>query len=383
MIRALCVLTILALCLCVPLGAEPEPVATDQPAEPASDETPVAPADPAASLFAEIEAAVVEALAAGDNSRALLIADGAHSRGLPPARVHLLKARIFAAKQDLANEEQQLRGALHSDPGLTEASLRLAAILESRGLWLEAADLYRQTIDNAPANPAAYLKLARLLIQRERVQNAIDVLQAAREAAPDDVSVLMACAAAREHVGQYEQARLDYQQAARMDTGKTRRTALMKVADISMTLDDYGVAVGYYRAAVAEGAALNAESYARVSRSTDQAMWKLFDDQWQLFVAYLDRADAALEREELYLRLSPALAECTEINTFMGSLDLPDSLAAVHTQRRLLYSLICETLVNAVSYLNTGDAALAADARDRRLDVEREKKTVDAQAAKI
>lgn len=367
---------LLAALLCGPVIAQPDaPAAVG---EPEAAEAPAVDApDPAIALFAETEAAVVGALAQGEYARALLVVDRAFSRGLPAAKVHLLKARVYAAKQDLAAEEQQLRGALHQDPTLVEACLRLAAIQESRGLWLESVDLYRQAIASAPGQAAAYLKLARLLRERERLQNAIEVLQEARKAVPDDVSVLFALAGAREYVGQYEQARVDYQQIARMDTGKIRLDALMKVGDISVELEDYGVAVGYYRAAVAEGATLTPESYGRVALATDRAIWQMLEDQWRPFQDYLDRTDPAMEREEVYLRATQALAECNEINAFMDSINAPQAVAALHAQRRLLYGLICETLVNAVSYLDTGDAVLAQDALDRRQDADLAKKTVD------
>ncbi|NSW54744.1 MAG: tetratricopeptide repeat protein [Armatimonadetes bacterium] len=371
---------LLAAILCGPVIAQP-----DAPAAVGEADAEGAPAveaqDPAIALFTETETAVVGALAKGEYDRALLVVDGAYARGLPAAKVHLLKARVYAAKQDLAAEEQQLRGALHQDPALVEACLRLAAIQESRGLWLESADLYRQAIASAPGQAGAYLKLARLLQERERLQNAIEVLLDARKAIPDDVNVLFALASAREYVGQYEQARVDYQQVARMDTGKTRLAALMKVGDISVKLEDYGVAVGYYRAAVAEGVILTPESYGRVALATDRAIWKLFDDQWRPFQDYLDNKDPAMEREEVYLRATEALAECNEINAFIDSVHAPKAMAALHAQRRLLYSLICETLVNAVSYLDTGDAVLAQDALDRRQDADLAKKTVDQGAA--
>jgi len=334
-------------------------------------------------LLVDAEQRVLEAIGSAEYDRAFVIVDRARARGLPPGQYHLLKARVFAAQQNTAAQQQQLEGALHADPTLTEAYMSLAALREARGLWLDAVDLYRQSIEANPAGVQAHLSLALVLIEHERSKNAVEILEQARRAAPTDPQVVAALASVYARVGRMDKARDEYRETARISTGRARRSALVKVAEISLELDDSLEAFAYYRAAVAEGLDIDDAKYAQVAGTADSAAWSLLDAAWEPYARYVARAAEAPEREEVYLGLTNALQEEREITRFVDNLAAPEATRALHALRKLQHGLICETLVNVVSYLDTGDKSLADAASERHADAVLYRGMVEAKTRKL
>jgi tetratricopeptide (TPR) repeat protein len=255
-----------------------------------SEPGPAAPAPPPSvtdSLRTETEAAVLDAVVAGEFERAITILQGARGRGLPLAIYHLLCAKVYAAKRDEVQEEEQLRGAIQRDPKLTEAYLRLAAIMERRGLWLEAVEQYHQAIDADRTCILAYLDLARLLADNERVRSALQVLEEARAAAPQDLRVLMALGNAYEKLGDRERAIADLKRALALATGETRVACLLKVADLSFELGDLAQSFLSYREATGDGMEATPSQYGRIAVVADEVGFGAFRSAWDAFESHV------------------------------------------------------------------------------------------------
>lgn len=320
------------------------------------------------ALITQAEQAMLTAIRDADYGRAEVIVEGARGKGLPLSNYYLLKATIARGRQDMAQEEKLLLGALHHDPTLTDVYLRLAQMRKADGLWLKATELYRQSIEANPHGLDAYIELAAVLREHERGRTAIDVLDQAGEIAPDDPHVQYALGEAHEYVGELEQARTHHRQAARAADAVLRNRALLKVGDLSIALKDPMTAVAFYRTALAGGVSVCEELYARMAAGADDAAWSLAKAAWEGFEAYLNGASQALEREEVYQVVAAALAEEHQIAAFVDAIRPPEPMRAPHASRRLQDALLCEMLVNVLSYLDTGDETLVTAARNRRSD---------------
>ena len=100
------------------------------------------------------------------------------------ARVHLDYAKVLQESNPAAAEEH-LRRALQIDPGLEEAWLRLAALLESRAkendtALREAAEIYRNDLENHPERRDLRIRLGELDIMQKNFAAAAEQFEAAR-----------------------------------------------------------------------------------------------------------------------------------------------------------------------------------------------------------
>ncbi|MCE5218889.1 hypothetical protein LLH03_17885 [bacterium] len=332
------------------------------------DTTATTPAVPSPDLLPETEGLMYAALQQGDYDRALLVLDNAKGKGLPLGQYQLMRAKVFSARQDPAAEETELRGAIYRDPTLTEAYLRLAGIMENRGLWLDATDLYRSAIKCDPKAPGAYLQLARILSSQERDRSALDILEDARKVAPEAPQVLAALGAQYQRMGDRKHAVDDYRHAARVAQEPLLSQTQLKVASLSLELGDYMTAFAYFRAVSPETLKGRTDLYPSIGLAADNATWTLFDPAWTAFDDYYQHKPTAHERVEVYAQVTRAQAEAKEIAKFLDRVTPPDNAKSLHASRTLYVSLVCEALTDALAYLDTGDAALAQAATDRRVD---------------
>jgi hypothetical protein len=343
---------------------------------------PAPAADDVAKMIQQTENLMYEALTASDFDRAFGILDKARENGLPLGYYQLLRAQVDAARRDEEAEELDLRGAIYRDPTLTEAYLRLAAILERRGLWLDAADLYRAAIKSKPSDARAYLSLARVMRDHDRDKTALETLEAAHKQAPDDPYVSAALAAQYDRMGDAKLALAHYRDAAKnAPPGPLRSQCQLKVAQLSLAAQDYGQAFAYYRLALAEGVPLTDELYPSTALAADEAAWAALEAAWGPVTDYAAGKPDAPEREEVYAAVTRALGEARQILTFLDSVMPPERWKAEHAQRRLQHSLIVEALVDAQTYLDTGDKSLVAEGGDRRAEAQALRKTLGARSA--
>lgn len=341
-------------------------------------------AEDVAKMVRQTQDLMYEALAVSDYDRAFGILDKARENGLPMGYYQLLRAQIHAARRDVQSEELDLRGALYRDPTLTEAYLRLAAILEARGLWLDAADLYRGAIKSKPSDSRAYLSLARVLRDHDRDKTALETLEAARKQAPDDPHVSAALGAQYDRMGDAKQALANYRDAARnAEPGPLRSLCQLKVAELSLAERDYSQAFAYYRLALAEGVPMNEDLYPRIALAADEAAWAAVEAVWGAVTDYAAGKPDAPEREEVYTTVTRALGEVHQILAFLDSITAPEPLKSQHAQRRLQHSLLVEALVDAQTYLDTGDKSLVTEGGDRRAEAQALRKALGTQAPAV
>lgn len=321
-----------------------------------------------AQVRAHAEQAALEALRKGEKERAFLILSDARDHGLPAALYYMLRAEMYAALGDGESEEAQLRGAIHEDPKLTEAIMRLAVRREQHGLWREAAALYQQALDVDPGQVQAYLDLSDILLGEKRVSAALEVLARGLKAVPQDGRLPLALAEAYESQGDRRKALEHYRRAAALLTGEQRTRALLKSADISLAHADFATAFGYYREAVAEKQPVTVALYGRMMTAADAAAWGAFTPAWAKLDAYLKGAPGALAREDVYAAVTRAGGEVGQVVAFGDRVEVPAEVKSVHARRRFVNSLLAESLANALSYLDTGDAETARNAAARRAD---------------
>jgi len=317
-------------------------------------------------LRATTETALMDAIGMGEIDRAHAILQGARSRGLPLGVYHLLAARICAARHDATGEEENLRGAVYRDPGLTEAYMRLAAIMEGRGLWLDAVEFYNKAIESAPERAEAYLELARIYFEHERHRTGIGVLLRARAAVPADTGVLIALARAYRRIGDRASAIEQYKVAAELTEGAERADCNVQIGDLCLELDDLSGAFCYYRLAIEGGLEPTAPLYRRIAGVTDSLAQKGAERAWDALESYVGGKAEAMEREDVYGAVSAALHGERQVVGLMDTVRAPADLTAENSQRQFYYSLLCEVLTNGLSYLDTGNEQFVQDGRDRR-----------------
>lgn len=72
--------------------------------------------------------------------------------------------------------EDIYHGVLNSDPSNIPARIALAGILEKKGETATAENLLRSVLDSETANPAAAMRLAKLLADTDRVEEGLEIL---------------------------------------------------------------------------------------------------------------------------------------------------------------------------------------------------------------
>lgn len=318
-----------------------------------------------ATLRAEIESLLGDALAEGDTGRANAIISGGQAKGLPLDIVALLRASVCNLMQDLAGEEKELRGAIYRNPKLAEAHERLAVLLDRRGLWTEAVASYQRAITCDPGRPGPYLELSAVLMDHERYASALAALEAGRTAVPDDPAVAVTLAQAYEAMGDAEAALSEYRRATGLDQGALRRRALVKAADLGASLGQVGQAVDDYRQAVREGVLVGLAMYRRLGSAADRAAAAVLDDCLARAVAPEASPDPAADAAARSAAVAQGLARAQEILDFLDRLDPPAECRGEHARRRYGHSLVVEALTNLTAAVTEGDSGAEETARLR------------------
>ncbi len=311
------------------------------------------------------EAAMAEAIGKGEFDRAQKILQGARTRGLSLGLYHLLAAKLCAAQRDHSGEEEHLKGAIYREPELTEAHLRLAAIMERRGLWLDAAELYTRALEVDRELAEAYLELARIFREHDRHRTALETLERGKRALPGDTRILMALGGVYREVGDREAALAQYETAAGLAEGSRRLECLVHVGDLNLEGGHLPAAFVAYQTAAREGLEPTGAEYGRIAGTTDALAWETLQSAWATLEAYLAQKPMMPEREEVYVAVSRGLSQMREFMAVMDSLRPPADLAGRHSQRKFHYSLLCEALTNGLSYLDTGDRHMIEAGRAR------------------
>ncbi|MEO0914586.1 MAG: thioesterase domain-containing protein, partial [Pseudomonadota bacterium] len=109
---------------------------------------------------------------------------------------------------ELANADDEaerlLRAGLGADPNNNKLQRTLAQLLAKRGAHIEAADIYRKMVDRHPDLGLLHAFLGTELLLGNRPEEAIEVLNAAREVWPKRWQIHLALAQAAQHQGRRE-----------------------------------------------------------------------------------------------------------------------------------------------------------------------------------
>lgn len=155
----------------------------------------------------ELETAAIEAY---DQARRLDPED---------ARWPYFLARVLSfSGSDPERQEALLRETLTRRPGYAPAHLRLAGVLAQAGRLEEAEEAYRQASSLDGDLAPAHRGLGQVLLQRGRAEEAVEPLDRARELEPQDAAAAAALAQALQRIGRAQEARALADRARRLET---------------------------------------------------------------------------------------------------------------------------------------------------------------------
>ncbi len=348
----------------LPFLLVPVPTAIAQPIPPAID------TQPASDLLAGAQ----RALRSGNYQRALELSDEALYSGANKAQIFMLKAQVYAQLHDVDSERQALQSALTLDDTLYLPRLILARIELDRGLWQKAAELYQQAIEANPTHPLAHLRLTDLYQTHNQPRRALQVLQQAVETNPREVRLLIALGDAYHRRHLLEQAEATYGRIIALDDSTAQVKGYRRLAELYTDVGQYGEAFGCYAKAaeLEEGSAeVDSQGYEQVFAAADRAARQALDEAWETFSAYI-QGDEQVAREQAYIAVQQATTNINQIKQSAAQVEAPANLQAIHSQRRLFYSVAYEAAFSAQMYLDTGDQQLRQTADQRRMQARQE-----------
>jgi hypothetical protein len=352
---------------------EPEPTLPTPlaPAEP----TPSEPSPPLA-VYDDVEAAVLEALREGNSAEALRLLDEAEQIHGRQPQLALLRAQVYAAQLSPEREADSLQEAVALDESLYEPRLQLAAGLEARGLWQEAAQKYREAITLFPLRPLAYIRLAALRDRQSQPNLALETLREGLDLIPEELGLLEALAKHYERRDMLSEAEEVWLAVVARAEGRPLADAHRALGDLHLDRQDFISAYTAYAAAQQ----LYPSSYTG-------EMKVLLRESDHLVAEALERARLALSpgpgqsREERYTAAAGAVEDLNHTASLATAFaaDFPDPVT--YAKRTLYYSLALEAATNALVYIDTGEADLFhrsqarfEDARQAGLELSTEEK---------
>lgn len=168
------------------------------------------------------------------------IAATAHEPVLTGAAVAIRERRLNEA-------EHLLRPFLARHPCDPAALRLLAEVGVLAGARVQAQDLLRQALEAAPGYRSARLRLASLLTEESRVDEALDVLDAMLALDPDDASVLGSKAATLGRIGDFNDAARLYQRL--VEQSPNNPALWLSLGHVRNTLGDLSGSIDAYRRA--------------------------------------------------------------------------------------------------------------------------------------
>lgn len=290
--------------------------------------------------------------------------------------LYLLRARIDLARHDEEAALKDLHSAVGASPDLVEARIRLARLLDGRGLWQDAVKQYRAALAIEPGNVEALLGLAGVYRDNGHRRKAISLLEEARPThpSPEDVTLLVALADLHA-TGPAEgrlQAEAVYLRALALSGGEGAASILEHLGDLYLKLHRHRDALKCYAQAAdpALGGSIRTSMvkrrYQEVMRAADTTVREELDGTWRTLQDYV--RDGLGEREQVVARMTAYQHHLEEAISFASSVVPPASLKTQHAQRQLAYSLALEGTVAALAYLDLGGDDLLQRAQQRRDD---------------
>jgi tetratricopeptide (TPR) repeat protein len=303
----------------------------------------------------------------GDFTKALDWGDKALTAGDDKASVYYLYARIEAARQNRPAERRWLERTLELAPGNGAARLRLGELLRDAGLWHKAIDEYQTVLKMEPGNLHAYLGLSAIYAQHAQPRRAAEIIAEALTHHPGEISLYMRQGDLHAQRGAPVEAEAAYDRAARLGQGEDRALALDRLGDLYLGAGRHHEAFICFAEASklrAGTASVVAEKrYQHVLGAADEALQKALTQADRALQSYL--AGGETTRAEAYQSLTDANTQVQEARELAEVLVAPDSLRLEHARRKLAYTLARESLTNGLVYLDTSRAEALADYRLR------------------
>jgi tetratricopeptide (TPR) repeat protein len=125
--------------------------------------------------------------------------------------------RAEVARKNLDGAAALVEQRLGADPGDLEARGWRARLLARNGRWAEAETEYRRVLEKAPADTEIMTGLAEVLVRQEKLQQALDALDRARNVPPVQAWVLIRRARLLARLNRPQEARAEYQAALGID----------------------------------------------------------------------------------------------------------------------------------------------------------------------
>lgn len=99
---------------------------------------------------------------------------------------HAPRNQAAQAEQQYRLAEKEFRAAIASDPSHTDAHRNLAHVLSLRRDYAGAAEEYRKVVELSVDDLDAYVKLALALIELQRAEEAVTILETAKTRTTDE-----------------------------------------------------------------------------------------------------------------------------------------------------------------------------------------------------
>lgn len=147
-----------------------------------------------------------ELLRAGQLKDALEELEKARSLSPGDPALRLLEARIALARADLPAAETALDQIPPDSPAHAEAQYLRGVLAQQQGRWERAEQFYRRALELAPDDPAAVAALVQVLLQQNRSDEALSVLERHHRRLGRTAAYQAALAETLEQRGEYDQA---------------------------------------------------------------------------------------------------------------------------------------------------------------------------------
>jgi len=349
--------------------AAPVPAPTPQlPAAPAPLASGPATAPPSAAPTPTDLSAARDALRQGEPNRALHLLTDALNAGGDPVPAFLLRARAYAALQDADHQREALAAACELDKTLYEPRLELATLQAARGLWQDAASLYREAIAARPQAPDAYLGLCALLEAQGQANQGLSTLEAGAKANPEDLSLLSALGQEYRDRDLLPAAEETYAKIAALSQGAAQAEAYRQLGHMYMQARQFGAAFGAYQKAVV--AAGGSQTYfAEMFSAADGIVADSLTTAQQTLQGW-EKQDPGLTREAAYQRLAATTQQLQRLADFADQAQDQIQPADQHAYnlRMVYYRLAAEASTDAMLYVDQGSGDLRDQAQQEFSD---------------
>jgi tetratricopeptide (TPR) repeat protein len=269
--------------------------------------------------------------------------------------VYDLRAQAEMARGRLDAAEGDWRRATQLDAGDVPSRLALARLLGAKGLWADAAALYREVLLIDPRSADAVLGLGEAYEKMGRKVGARGLMAAAAQSGTDR-RVCERWARLALDAGELEEARTALERVVALSEGTAKRDAMVELVELYMRMDQPDAALR----AAAEALAIEAPAgpvslalYDAVALATDQEVLQVGERLERTLSALQARS---LTREEVFAAVEAERSRLGQVQRTLTGLTPPPERRKAQAARLFGYALADEAALQALMCVDLGEA---------------------------